>query len=150
MRERLLRITYLSENQLGSTAEDASEINRILAVSQKNNAATGITGALIFNCGFFGQVLEGPQSQVEETFERIQLDARHFNVRVLSCEAVDERAFAKWSMGLVSADTVAETCFGPAAGGGLLSDPARLTGDVLFAALHEVALKNEIRQRTAA
>jgi blue light- and temperature-responsive anti-repressor len=149
MSQPLLRITYLSENRIERTSDDVSEVNRILETSQSNNASVGITGALIFNCGFFGQVLEGPQDQIETTFERIQLDPRHFNVRLLCCEPIGSRAFGGWSMGFVSAEAGPDAFFG-CTSCKLLANPAHVSGDTLFAALHEVALRNELRPRMAA
>lgn len=82
----------------GSLEEQQSEIHQILAKSRTNNAANEITGALIFNSGFFAQVLEGPIEKVEQTFERIQRDMRHEDISVLEFVTVAFRDFPEWSM----------------------------------------------------
>ena len=50
----------------------ARAIGQILAVSRRNNARAGITGALMYSGSAFAQVLEVPRLAVEAIFERIQ------------------------------------------------------------------------------
>jgi hypothetical protein len=78
-----------------------ASVEQILVASQRNNARVGVTGALMFNSGCFAQVLEGGQSAVEDTFERIQRDMRHRETVVLLVEPTSRRAFSNWSMGYV-------------------------------------------------
>ena len=52
----LYQLTYRSEAKLGITAED---INAILRQSEANNPKYSITGCLVFNEGYFVQLLEG-------------------------------------------------------------------------------------------
>lgn len=104
MKDGVYRILYCSRNTLnGSAAEQEAEIGSILTKSRQNNAANGITGALLFNSGFFAQVLEGPLEMVETTFERIQRDLRHDDVSVLECGFVSSREFPEWSMAYAGA-----------------------------------------------
>ena len=84
MSDGLHRLVYYSRNTLsGSEQAIALEIQQVLASSRRNNAADGITGALMFNRGCFAQVLEGPRPALERTFERIQRDMRHEDVLLL-------------------------------------------------------------------
>jgi hypothetical protein len=84
---------------------DASEVDRIIATSRRNNAAHGITGLLVFGSGIFFQWLEGPRESVTELMARIEKDPRHRAVVVLdSDEEVRERVFGEWDMELVSAE----------------------------------------------
>ncbi|WP_031337484.1 BLUF domain-containing protein [Rhodopseudomonas sp. B29] len=100
--ERVFRLLYVSENRIaGDVAQVAAEIERVLESSRRNNAALGITGALIFNCGFFAQVLEGPPLAVEQIFEAIQRDVRHTKIQVISADFADARQFPHWSMAYV-------------------------------------------------
>ncbi len=95
----LLRIIYCSRSLIaGSAPEIEAEILRILQRSCTNNAAAGLTGALMFSEDWFAQVLEGPTAALEETFERIQCDRRHHDVIVLAVEPVTEREFPTWAM----------------------------------------------------
>ena len=98
----LYRLIYTSRNLLaGDEGERDAAVAGILAVSKRNNARVGVTGALLFNAGSFAQVLEGPRAAVEITFERIQRDPRHSDVSVLQCEPVATRGFPNWSMAFV-------------------------------------------------
>ena len=78
---------------------DEGALADILRVSRQNNAAAGLTGALLYNGGNVMQVLEGETERVNETFERIEADARHRGVIVLLRSEVEERAFPEWAMG---------------------------------------------------
>ncbi len=105
MTDHIYRILYCSRNTLpGTVVEQKSEIAKILAKSRSNNSSRGITGALLFNSGFFAQVLEGPLDQVERTFETIQRDLRHDDISVLDCGNVPHRDFPEWSMAYASGD----------------------------------------------
>lgn len=93
------RILYCSRNVVNSSSgTEEQEIAQILAKSRVNNSKNGITGALLFNSGFFAQVLEGPLDAVDQTFERIQRDMRHDEIIVLECGNVPVRDFPEWSM----------------------------------------------------
>jgi hypothetical protein len=101
MPDDLYRLIYYSRNRIPPDADVAAEVDSILRASQRNNAAAGVTGALIFNNGVFAQVLEGDRATVESTFERIQRDDRHGDVEVLSFEPVSKRIFESWSMAFI-------------------------------------------------
>lgn len=156
MHERLTRIVYLSSPLIeGHDARHAgapgaafvAELDRILAASQRNNAAAGVTGALIFNSGLFGQVLEGPEEAVEATFLRIRADPRHGAVTMLGSKPVIERAFGDWSMGFVGLGALSDapehesrrTTF----------DLAEMDDDEVFAVLHGLAIERDIDLRAA-
>ena len=44
------------------------------------------------------QVLEGSQTEVDDLFERIKRDVRHYNITLLTYGPVAARYFAQWSM----------------------------------------------------
>lgn len=139
----LYRLVYASKNLLqGSEAETTASITQILAASQRNNARSDVSGALMFNAGAFAQVLEGPRSEVEETFERIQCDDRHGDVTVLQCGPTEKRSFANWSMAFVGQSAGGQVQFSQlAAESGF--DLSRLDGDAVFAMLHGLVLEEE-------
>jgi hypothetical protein len=96
------RLIYYSANRLSSDSDLLEDqINNILETSRHNNAIAGISGALMFSEGYFGQVLEGQQAAVEATFERIQRDNRHANVQLLDFAPTASRLFDNWSMAFV-------------------------------------------------
>jgi hypothetical protein len=80
-----------------------TEIDRIVAVAQRNNARNDITGLLVFSSGIFFQWLEGRRDCVEELMKSISADARHNTIVILdTTEEVRERVFSGWAMELVS------------------------------------------------
>ncbi len=99
MSNELYKILYCSRNLMqGESDQQDAEIRQILNTSRVNNSRQGVTGALLYNSGCFAQVLEGPQSAIETIFERIQRDARHGDVTILSSASGGERDFPEWAM----------------------------------------------------
>lgn len=143
----LYRLVYASKNLLPDREEAA--LRQILGASQANNSEVGVTGALMFNGGAFAQVLEGPRTGVEDTFERIQRDERHGDVTVLQCGPVESRGFPDWSMAFVGQSARGQALWcGLAAESGF--DIARLDGDKVFAMLHGLVLEEESTPMVAA
>lgn len=143
MSQELSRLVYYSRNRIGNDpATLAEQIQSILAASQRNNARVGISGALMFNAGCFGQVLEGPTAAVEAVFERIQQDERHGDVFLLEIKPTTGRAFETWSMGFVGASVEHAAQFGAVARESGY-DPSKMTGEALFATLERLALEEE-------
>ena len=128
MSDDLYRLVYVSRNAFAPGADPAAEIETILRASRRENARNGVSGALMFNAGLFAQVLEGGAGAVEQTFERIQCDARHDQVHVLQFEPVATRRFDEWSMGWAGRDAAPIDAFAAlAADTGF--DASRLDGD---------------------
>ncbi len=99
MNHNLYKLVYCSRNRIrGTNAEVIAELQTILASSRVNNARAGISGALLYNAGNFAQVLEGPLSSIERTFEIIQCDVRHSEVTVIQSGPCTAREFPEWSM----------------------------------------------------
>ncbi len=81
----------------------ASDVIDILKVARKINKELEITGVLLYNKGWWLQVLEGNFSAVTSLFfDHIQKDKRHTNVTLLVLERTTERHFANWDMGFYS------------------------------------------------
>ena len=77
---------------------DSGDIKDILRISQDHNAQKNITGCLLFYNHEFVQMLEGSEEEVVKLYERIEKDARHFDVRLLSMSNLSQRTFTSWSM----------------------------------------------------
>ena len=139
----LYRLVYTSRNHLeGGEDEQKAAVAGVLAVSKRNNARVGVTGALLFNSGSFAQVLEGSRTAVETTFERIQRDPRHSDVAVLQCEPVASRAFPNWSMGFIGNSPRGRALWTEVAR--LTNfDLSRLEGNVLFNTLLSIVKEEE-------
>jgi hypothetical protein len=130
------RLAYYSENRIPEERL-AGEIETILTASRKNNVLAGISGALMFNAGYFAQVLEGTQPAIESTFERIQQDRRHGNVHLLEFAAAPTRAFQSWSMAFIGLpDSVSPGLSTVASRSGF--DPRSLDGVQLFSCLRDL------------
>ncbi len=99
MSYELYKILYCSRNLIqGESGQQDAEIQQILDTSRVNNSRQNVTGALLYNSVCFAQVLEGPQSAIETIFERIQRDARHGDVTILTSGSGGERDFPDWAM----------------------------------------------------
>jgi len=107
----IVRLTYYSRNHVeadprcrgdrpGGPAHD--RIHDILIESVANNRRDDITGALIHDDKWFAQALEGPETTVSATFERILRDPRHSEVRLIKMQPVEARRFAAWWMACVA------------------------------------------------
>jgi hypothetical protein len=99
MNSDVYKILYCSKNLIeGENAKRDAEIGRILQTARRKNKEQNVTGALLFNSGYFAQALEGPRLAIEQIFERIQRDPRHGDVTVLSSQTDGRRDFLEWSM----------------------------------------------------
>jgi ribosomal protein S4E len=91
----LVQLIYVSS----ATHElSAAEIKKILDTAVMRNGENKVTGMLLYSRGSFLQVLEGEESAVTETIDRIRADPRHKDVTILTTEPVSERQFGDWSM----------------------------------------------------
>jgi hypothetical protein len=140
MTQDLARIVYFSMSDLPAEAGNAAaEVERILAASRRNNPPLGVTGALIFSRGAFGQLLEGPPAAVERLFERIQLDPRHRKVTMLDVSRTSRREFPHWSMAYVGARDGLRAALSPQPGLSLQG----LDGEGMVATLRRLAREHE-------
>ena len=97
----LVRLVYASAASAPFTPE---QLQQLLALARRRNAAAGITGMLLYLNGSFFQVLEGPSEVVDGLFGTISADPRHDKVRLLLQERAAYREFGDWSMGLARLD----------------------------------------------
>lgn len=133
----LHRLVYYSSNRIvGPNEQLRSEIDQILSTSRKNNDLVGVTGALLFSSGFFGQVLEGDTAAIETTFERIQQDPRHSDVVLLDFKPIMARSFGSWAMAYVG--SYEDALDGWSAGS---FDHSGLKAEELFSRLHSLVSK---------
>jgi blue light- and temperature-responsive anti-repressor len=102
MNSDVYKILYCSKNLIeGENGKRDAEIAQILQTARRKNKEQNVTGALLFNSGYFAQALEGPRLAIEQIFERIQRDPRHGDVTVLSSQTDGRRDFPEWSMAYV-------------------------------------------------
>ena len=77
---------------------DWALVHEILEVSERNNAAHGLSGILLATEREFLQVLEGESLAVAETYQRISQDTRHRDLHVIADHVVPDRLFGQWAM----------------------------------------------------
>jgi hypothetical protein len=94
------QIIYSSESTSPMQAVDLEEI---LEQARARNAASGITGALVYVDGVFLQILEGEPVKVQTLMASIAKDLRHQTVTVLLENTAPIASFAEWKMAYVSA-----------------------------------------------
>jgi hypothetical protein len=94
--DTLIRCVYASK---ATSTFHESMIPAVLERSRANNAASGITGMLLYMEGNFFQVLEGPEAAVDAVFGRIGRDDRHGRVTRIIREPIARRDFSDWTMG---------------------------------------------------
>ena len=60
------------------------DVEDIVAKAKATNKKENVTGFLVFNSGYFLQVLEGERRPVNEVFCKIVSDRRHTDITLLS------------------------------------------------------------------
>lgn len=93
----LWTLTYVSQAPHPPTSD---ELDRILEVSQRNNARLDVTGVLQCDGTTYAQTLEGDVDAVASLFGRISTDRRHSSVTILRSSAIPMRRYAEWRMAL--------------------------------------------------
>lgn len=95
----LVSMTYASR---ANSDVSANDFNEILQQAQRNNAANGITGMLIFNKDYFLQTIEGPRAQINRLLYSLIADHRHHDLQLIETRELKHRLWAKWSMNYAS------------------------------------------------
>ncbi|MEO1006996.1 MAG: BLUF domain-containing protein [Planctomycetota bacterium] len=98
----LFHLTYVSHRATGVTDDDV--IDGIVLPAMAKNYRLGVTGCLWFGRERFVQVLEGERATVEDLFDAIRVDERHYSVDLLGTEPIAERNFARFSMRTIASD----------------------------------------------
>ena len=96
------RIIYISKitNPLSN-----KEIEQIGNTSIQNNMQINVTGTLVFFEKMFFQIIEGDDKEVDQLYEKIGNDPRHYDILRLKTEDdINERLFPDWYMKTVNLD----------------------------------------------
>ena len=94
MQTRLKQVIYVSRK----TDTSSDSLTDIYDISQKNNSESGISGCLLIGSNSYLQLLEGPDSAVENLYSKIKMDSRHKKVKKLFEQHIEEKLFSSWSM----------------------------------------------------
>jgi len=91
----IFQLTYSS---VAKPELSITDIEEIMSVANQFNADNHITGCLIYNNGYFLQILEGEKQIVMTLLSKIKLDDRHHHLIVLSEGHTKFRTFKDWAM----------------------------------------------------
>jgi hypothetical protein len=78
---------------------DETDLLHLLTVARSTNKRHAVTGMLVYASRSFLQLFEGPDEEVEIIWDRIRMDPRHTDLRVLADGPATERLFVDWTMG---------------------------------------------------
>lgn len=93
----MFQIVYLSSATVPFSQADLATL---LVMAQAQNRQNGVTGMLVFCNGQFLQALEGQRDDVIKTYNRIENDPRHRNLKTLHRGMSHlGKVFGDWSMG---------------------------------------------------
>lgn len=95
----LFSIVYVS---IASKKMSEDDLLSLLEKARKHNRLNAVTGLLLYRDGLFIQALEGWENIIDDLFERIKQDDRHYNVFQVYKRPIAQRRFAKWEMGFES------------------------------------------------
>ena len=80
------------------------DLAQIAAQSQRNNPRNSLTGALVYDQGFFIQLIEGPSNAVTALLGRVMADPRCADVQVLMARQITQRSLGEWAMLVLRTD----------------------------------------------
>jgi hypothetical protein len=102
---QIIQIIYTSTAVAPFSTE---QLKALLTKARKHNHSLHISGMLVYDDGFFIQVLEGPENAVNELFSLIEKDPRHNKIRLLFRQQLTEKEYEEWSMGFVDTSSLSQ------------------------------------------
>ena len=94
----LHRLFYRSRATPATAADLDFHVRQIIGAAISRNRDVGLTGLLLTVQGHFIQALEGNVDAVRATYARISMDARHYDLRIISQAPAAQRLFGEWNM----------------------------------------------------
>ena len=102
------RLIYTSTARFGGPQDGDGDLRELALKSARSNEQLGLTGMLTFVEGKFIQVLEGKLEQLEDVFERICCDFRHWDLHLIDLAPASDRQFKDWGMACMVGDDLAD------------------------------------------
>ena len=87
---------------------DYDEILKILTHSWKYNHNSYISGMLLYDNGYFMQIIQGPIATIDRLYARISKDPRHSNIKLVGEELLPTRDCTGWGIGFYENQEVAD------------------------------------------
>lgn len=97
----LKTICYISDS---NGYDSLSELNKLYLKAKANNFRRNITGIIIYKNKNFLQVLEGEQTVVDKTYDKIKYDPRHKNIFKVINTSIEQRIFEDYNFGFTIID----------------------------------------------
>ena len=86
-------MVYTSKASEDILIDSERHISNILDKANKNNLDMSVTGLLIYNSGYFLQLLEGSKESVNKIYQKIAKDQRHSTIKVILKQEANSRIF---------------------------------------------------------
>lgn len=94
----LLRLIFFSTAAQRAGSPVRETLDRIQRTAAANNAALGVTGALLARGDRYLEALEGPKDAVLRVYGAISSDPRHRQISLIESRPVPARRFADWRL----------------------------------------------------
>ncbi len=101
-------VNQLVYRSIASSGFQSDDMVSLMSSCKKNNPALEITGMLVYNDGIFLQMIEGDALSISKLYNKISLDPRHGDLKILWSGRADERTFPHWSMAFKDMSTVCD------------------------------------------
>jgi len=88
---------YISD-YVGDYQDMPRDFRKILVAARTNNPLVGVTGVLFFDQHKFIQILEGEKEPLHELVDKIKLDPKHTNFKLLMDCEIARRELSDWNM----------------------------------------------------
>lgn len=151
--QSLIQLVYISRSTFVPeklTSGIQPNVARILLKSRANNEKNGLVGVLYFGDNNFFQCLEGEQSAVETLYQKLLLDPRHKDLKIIVKKSIDTLSFSNWSMKYVPLESKMKSIL--SANGFKKFDPYQFdknTNNLVINLLHETKFStDEIAQES--
>jgi len=101
-------IIYVSKADEKITHQDILDI---LTQSWKFNHNSYISGMLVYDNGYFIQLIQGPIKTIDKLYARISNDTRHHSLKKIGEEKLHVRDCTGWGIGVFDGQEIAESIF---------------------------------------
>ncbi|PLA73492.1 diguanylate cyclase [Hydrogenovibrio sp. SC-1] len=82
-----------------------ADIDRLISKAREFNLANAISGCLIYEKGYFLQLLEGEKKSIDLLMQKLHEDKNHTDVTTIMKGYFDHRLFSEWNMGYWDIDS---------------------------------------------
>jgi len=101
-------LLYVSQS---TTQTSFDEGLALLNSSWLKNKEKGLTGILLYEDFHFIQAIEGRPDVVDALFEKITLDKRHTELKIIGTQFSERRIFSEWNMGRIRNEVIIDKYF---------------------------------------